>query len=155
MTNKKKITLTENQLIEIAKREEIQMQNKQEISKKIKQLLAETITAKEILNEAQKNKGKIMFSIGATILLEAQLTNNKNCKRALSDNSYQEDTIVETKKWLEKKEEQIKKQFKSINAELIEHQKKLTNYVNILKQIDSEKRKTIQKAKQSPPTLSK
>ena len=44
------------------------------------QLLNETITAKEILKEAKENKGKIMVSIGATVLIEAQITDNKTCK---------------------------------------------------------------------------
>ncbi|HPM85647.1 MAG: hypothetical protein PHY04_02485 [Candidatus ainarchaeum sp.] len=151
----KKITLNEQQLMQMAQKEEAQLQNKQALNERVSHLLSETITAKEILKEVKKNNGKILVSVGATVLIEAQITDNQNCKRALSDNSYKEDSIQETTKWLEKKEEQIKKQLQSIQTDLIKHQKTLSNYVSILKQIESEKNKAIQKAKQSPPTLSK
>ena len=151
----KKVALSEQQIMQMAQHEEAQLQNKQVLSERVSQLLNETITAKEILKEAKENKGKIMVSIGATVLIEAQITDNKTCKRALSDNSYKEDTIEETTKWLEKKEEQITKQLQTIQTELRGHQKNLTNYLSILKQIEAEKRKAIQNARQAPPTISK
>ncbi|MGI6589160.1 MAG: hypothetical protein ACOX1V_00655 [Candidatus Iainarchaeum sp.] len=151
----KKVALSEQQIMQMAQQEEAQLQNKQVLSERVSQLLNETITAKEILKEAKENKGKIMVSIGATVLIEAQITDNKTCKRALSDNSYKEDTIEETTKWLEKKEEQITKQLQTIQTELRGHQKNLTNYLSILKQIEAEKRKAIQNARQAPPTISK
>ena len=83
----KKVALSEQQIMQMAQQEEAQLQNKQVLSERVSQLLNETITAKEILKEAKENKGKIMVSIGATVLIEAQITDNKTCKRALSDNS--------------------------------------------------------------------
>ena len=151
----KKVALSEQQIMQMAQQEEAQLQNKQVLSERVSQLLNETITAKEILKEAKENKGKIMVSIGATVLIEAQITDNKTCKSAVCDNSYKEDTIEETTKWLEKKEEQITKQLQTIQTELRGHQKNLTNYLSILKQIEAEKRKAIQNARQAPPTISK
>lgn len=151
----KKVTVNENQLIQMAKNEETELHNKQALAQRITHMLAETITAKEILKEAQTNKGKIMLNIGATVLVEAQIINPEKCKRALSENAYKEDTSKDTLDWLSKKEEQIKKQLTKVQTDLVQHQKKLTDYVGILKQIETEKKKMAQKAKQSPPSLSK
>lgn len=151
----KKVTLNENQLIKMAQHEEAELHQKQTLMQRITHMLAETITAKEILKEAQTNKGKVMINVGATILIEAQITDTQKCKRALAENAYKEDTIEETLKWLNKKEEQIKKQLAKVQSDMSQNQKKLTSYVGILKQIETEKKKRIQKAKQAPPTLSK
>jgi prefoldin subunit 5 len=151
----KKVTLTENQIIQMAQHEENEMHNKQAMMQRISHMLGETITSKEILKEAKQNKGKVMINIGATVLIEAQITNTEKCKRALSDNSYKEDTFEETLNWLEKKEEQIKKQLAKVQTDISQHQSKLTTYLSLIKQVDIEKKKAVQKAKQAPPTLSK
>jgi len=152
---KKNVTVNEQQLMQMAKQEETALNQRQEMLEKIAHMLGETITAKEILTNAQTNKGKVMFNIGATILIEAQITNTEKCKRALSENAYKEDSIEETLKWLTKKEEQIKKQMNKVQSEMALGQNRLTNYIGLLRQVDTEKKKMIQKAKQSPPTLSK
>ena len=151
----KKISVNEHQLMQMAQQEESALNNKHAMFEKITHMLKETIIAKEILTTAQTNKGKVMFSIGATVLIEGQITNTEKCKRALSDNAYKEDTFEETIKWLTKKEEQIKQQTQKLQTEMNVSQKRLTNYIGLLKQIDAEKKKMMQAKKQAPPTLSK
>lgn len=151
----KGIKLTEDQLMQMAQQEDQNLHAKQALLERVGNLLGETVTAKEILKEIKSNNGKIMFNIGATVLIEAQITNKDTCKRALADNSYRNDSIEETLKWLEKKEEQIKKQISIVQDEMGASQKKLTDYVSLLKQIDAEKRKRIQMAKNAPLTISK
>ncbi len=154
-TPKKEVTVNEQQLMQMAQQEESALHNRQAMLEKIGHMLGETLTAKEILKEIKTNKGKIMFNIGATILIEGQVTNTEKCKRALAENAYKEDSVEETLNWLNKKEEQIKKQMTKVQAEMKAGQDRLTNYIGILKQIDAEKKKRILKAKQAPPTLSK
>ncbi len=151
----KKISVNEHQLMQMAQQEESALNNKHAMFERITNMLKETIIAKEILTNVQTNKGKIMFNIGATILLEGQITNTEKCKRALSDNAYKEDTFEETIKWLTKKEEQIKQQTQKLQNEMAASQKRLTDYIGLLKQIDAEKKKMMQAKKQAPPTLSK
>lgn len=151
----REIKLSEDQLMQMAKQEEAMFEQKQAALQKIGHMLSETLIAKEILKEAQKGEGKIMLNIGATILVEAKITNTEKCKRALSDNAYKEDSFEETLNWLTKKEEQIKKQFEKMQNETAQSQKKLSDYVGLIRQVEAEKKRMIQKAKQSPPTLSK
>jgi prefoldin subunit 5 len=150
-----KVTVNEQQLIQMAQKEESALNNRQEMLQKLSHMLGETITAKEILNSAQSNKGKIMFNIGATVLIEGQITNTEKCKRALSENSYKEDSFENTIVWLTSKEEQIKQQMSKLQAEQAQGQNKLTTYIGVLKQIDAEKKNRMQIKKQSPPTLSR
>jgi prefoldin subunit 5 len=151
----KKISVNEHQLMQMAQQEESTLNNKHAMFEKITHMLKETIIAKEILTTAQTNKGKVMFSIGATVLIEGQITNTEKCKRALADNAYKEDSFEETIKWLTKKEEQVKQQMQKLQTEMNASQNKLTNYIGLLKQIDVEKKKMLQIKKQSPPSLSK
>ena len=151
----KKITVNEQQLMQMAQQEETALNHKQATLERLAQMLGETITAKEILTNAQTNKGKIMFNIGATVLIEGQITNTEKCKRALAENAYKEDTFEGTITWLAKKEDQLKQQMKKIQTEMADGQNKLTNYISILKQVDAQKKKMIQIKKQAPPTLSK
>ena len=151
----KKISVNEHQLMQMAQQEEKNLNNKQEMFKKVAHMYGETITAKEILTNAQTNKGKIMFSIGATVLIEGQITNTEKCKRALAENAYKEDSFEKTIEWLTKKEEQIKKQMTKLQTEIMQGQNKLTDYIGLLKQIDVEKKKRIKANQQSPPMLSK
>jgi len=151
----KKITVNEQQLMQMAQKEEAVLNNKHAMLEKLTSMLRETITAKEILNTTQTNKGKIMFNIGATVLLEGQITNIEKCKRAIAENAYKEESFEETTKWLTKKEEQIKQQMQKVQSELVSTQNKLTNYIGLLKQVDAEKKKRAQVKKQAPPTLSK
>ena len=151
----KKISVNEHQLMQMAQQEESVLNNKHTMLEKLTHMLKETLIAKEILTNAQTNKGKVLFSIGATVLIEGQITNTEKCKRAIADNAYKEDSFEETIKWLNKKDDQLKEQMKKLQAEMSVAQNKLTNYIGLLKQIEVEKKKMIQKAKQAPPTLSK
>ena len=56
---------------------------------------------------------------------------------------------------MEKREEILKKQLSGLQKEYGEAQNRLTTIVGILKQIEAEKRKQIQKAKEQPITISK
>ena len=151
----KKVTVNEQELMQIAQQEESALNNRHSMLEKLATMLGETITAKEILLNAQTNKGKVMFSIGATILIEGQITNSEKCKRALSENSYKEDTFEGTIKWLTKKEEQLKQQMTKLQTEITAGQARLTEYIGLLRQLDAKKKNMLQIKKQAPPTLSR
>jgi len=138
---KKQVQLTEEQLIQIAQAEENELMNKKAIITKMAAILNETITTKETIQELKTAKGKLQIAIGATIIIEVNAENTKTCKRGFAENAYKEETMDETIEWLGKKEEQIKKQLAEVQKEAAASSTRLTNYVGILKQIESGKKK--------------
>jgi prefoldin subunit 5 len=151
----KQVKLSENQLIQMAQQEEQNLENKRETLERLSTLLRETIISKETLKELKEHKGKIMVSIGATILIEAEITNTERCKRGFSDRAYKEETITETIKWLEEREDKMKNQIETLSKEYAKTQQKYTSLIGILKQIEADKQKRREKIKQGPPLISK
>jgi len=151
-TNKQ---ITEAQLTQMARQEENSLLDKQAMLERISAVLNETITAKETLKEMQKSNGKILVSIGATVLIEAEAKEVKKCKRGFAENAYKEENTAETIEWLGKKEEQLKTQLTKLGQDYSETKQRFTSLVGVLKQIDSEKRKINEKIKQQPLIISK
>jgi len=73
MEKEKSVTVNENQLMQMAQQEERALMNLRSNLEKVGALYAEAITARETLKEIQKTEGKAMVSIGATILVEAEI----------------------------------------------------------------------------------
>lgn len=144
--------VTEEQLMQMAQAEDQNLQNKTALIEKLRQVLAETVTAKEVLNELKNAKGKMQVAIGATVLIEVEVSNTKTCKRGFAENGFKEESIEDTKKWLEGKEEKLKAQLQKLQIEAAGSDARLVEMVGLLKQIDTEKKKRIG---QKPLTISK
>ena len=144
--------INEQQLIQMAQNEEQNLNNKTNILEKLRNVLTETLTAKEALNELQKAKGKMQIAIGATILIEVEVANTKTCKRGFAENGFKEESISDTLEWLTTKEEKIKKQLETIAKDATASEARLNDMVGIIKQIEAEKKR---RQNQVPPTLSK
>ena len=155
MEKEKSVTLNENQLRQMAQQEENALMNLRANIEKVGALYGEAITARETLKEMQKSEGKAMVSIGATILVEAEIKNIKKCKRGFAENGYVEETTEETLKWLEKKEEVLKRQLEKLRQEYVTSERRLTEIIGILKQIEAEKKKVFEKSRQQPISISK
>lgn len=149
---KKSVQLTENQLLQMARQEENELANKKAILQQIGGILGETIMAKEALKELKNAKGKMLVSVGATILIEVGVENTKTVKRGISEDGYKEENIEDSIKWLEEKEAEIKKRYEKLQAETSQSNTRLTEIVGILKQIETEKKKA---ASRAPPMISK
>ncbi len=142
-----KTTINENELMQLIQREEQTLHAKQQQIERRAQLLGEVLTAKETLKELEKNKGKLLVSIGATILIEVQALENTKVKRGFSDTAYKDESTKETMEWLQKKEEQVKKQLEKLNSEYSQSEYKYNQLIGILKQIDAEKQRALTNAK--------
>jgi prefoldin subunit 5 len=152
---KTETSVSEKQLLQMAQQEEAILQNKQIMLERLSAVYRETIIAKEALEEMQKSKGKALVNLGATVLVEVEIKETTKCKRGISENSYKEETIPETIKWLTGREEKLKKQIEKLSQEYNEAEQKLTNMVGILKQIEAEKRKLHEQKRKAPITISK
>lgn len=155
MAEERQVSYTADQIMQMAQQEEAVLANKQALLERLSGILGETITAKETLKELQAGKGKILVNIGSAVLIEAQAADAEKCKRGFGEHVYKEETIKETIEWLSKKEEQLKKEVDRTAKEYTDSKSRLTALAGILKQVDAEKRKAIQKARQQPVTLSK
>ena len=153
--NDKTTEVTENQLVQMARQEETALMQKQGLLDKLAHYLRETTTAKETLKELQTTKGKMFIGIGATIMVEVEVTDTENCKRAFFENGYKDEKIKGTLEWLEKKEEVLRKQIERYSKEYAEAEGRLVQISGILKQMDAEKRKLMESARRQPPTISK
>lgn len=148
----KKIEISEAQLVQMAQNQEQQIAAQKELIERVGGALVETVTAKDILKEIQKHKGAINISVGATVLIEAEITNTKKCKRGIAENSYKEEEIAETIKWLEEKEKGLTTQVNAMQNEYAKMQGRLGDMVGILKQIEKEKKAAVTRG---VPTISK
>ncbi|MCX6802976.1 MAG: hypothetical protein NTY48_00195 [Candidatus Diapherotrites archaeon] len=149
---KKQAQISEQQLLQMAQREEQNLYSKQTVAAKATNILVETITAKEILKEMKTHKGKMNIAIGGTIMIEVAPIGTDKCKRGIGEQAYKEETIDETIKWLEEKEEQMKNHLNGVQKELAASEARLIEYTSVLKQIEQEKRSLMN---QMPPTISK
>jgi|GEM_PF-1083339 len=147
--------VSETQLVQMARQEEAILAQKHGLLEKISALLTESITAKETLEEIIKTKGKMFIGVGATVLVEVQVTDTENCKRAFTESGYKDEKIKGTIEWLAKKEEMLKKQFEKISREYAEAEGRMVQITGILKQIQAEKKKMYENSKKQPPTISK
>ncbi|VVB74395.1 Prefoldin subunit alpha [uncultured archaeon] len=148
-------TVSETQLIQMARQEDSILTKKREMLERLSGFLAELITAKDTLKEIRTNKGKVFIGIGATIMVEAQVTDTENCKRGFSENGFKDEKISETIEWLENKENSLKKQIEALSKEYSESEGRMVQINGILKQIQGEKRKMVENSKRAPPTISK
>ncbi len=151
----KPMTLTEEQIIQIARQEEQSARLKKEEMQNYLELVRESNKTKETLNEMKTTNGKVLINIGATIMIEVEAKQIKKCKRGFAGNVYVDEDIDETIKWLTTKENEFNVRFEKAKKEYAETEAKLTKYINILKQVEAEKVKHAQKKAKAPPTLSK
>jgi len=148
-------TVSETQLVQMARQEDSILTQKKAILEKLSGFYREITTSKDSLKEIQANKGKIFIGIGATIMVEAMVTDTENCKRGFTENGYKDEKINGTIEWLEKKEENIKKQIEIISKEYAESEGRMVQITGILKQIQGEKKKMVENSRRAPPTISK
>lgn len=136
----KQVSLNENQLIQMAQQEENSLNSKQQLMQKIAESLKETNGAIEALKEIKDHKGKILVKLGAGIFIETEVK-TETCKRSFSEDGYKEEKITESIKALEKRKENIELQANKLAKEIYDGQQRLSQIINILQQIDLEKRK--------------
>jgi prefoldin subunit 5 len=135
--------INEQQLIQIAQKEESTLQSQNDFLQNIKSILKETHNTIEGLKEIQKKPEKMFFNIGAGILIETQVNEFKKCKRLFSENGYKETTIEETIKWLEKRKTNLEQQAQKVQSEMMKTENNLKQIINAIKQIQIEKSKNI------------
>jgi len=151
----KKTKITEAQLMQMVKQEEQRAQIKQEEAQQYMHLINETKKAKETLTEMKKANGKVFINIGATIMVEVEVKEMKKCKRGFAEKIYIDENVDDTITWLNKKEEQFTKKLEIASKEYSEVKNKLANAVGLVRQVNAAKKKYAEKAKNSPPTISK
>jgi len=144
--------VSEAQIMQMAQQEERELMRKNSIMESVGALLREAVFAKETLEEMKNSSGKMLVSVGGTVLIEVSAANTKTCKRGFAENGYKEEKIEQTIAWLGKKEAQLKAQLEKLQKEVSVSSARLGDLVGILKQIDNEKRKSFAKR---PPMLSK
>jgi len=139
---------SEQQLIQMAQQEEQVINSKRNFLRKIVSIYHDSIRVIDSLEEMEKNPEKMYMNLGVGVLIEVEAKNKANCKRAFAENGYFEEKITQTLKWLEKKKENSKKQIENIEKSLTQSESKLNDIVNVLKQIDAEKKKQFNISKQ-------
>ncbi|MDD3083596.1 MAG: hypothetical protein PHP82_01085 [Candidatus ainarchaeum sp.] len=135
--------INEQQLIQIAQREERVLQTQQNFLQNLKNALKETHETIEGLKEIQKNEKNVFFRIGQGVLIEAEIKNKDKCKRIFSENGYKETKTEDTIKWLEKRKGNLEQQAQKVQTEIIKNEQKLVEIINMIKQIQQEKSKNI------------
>jgi len=83
----KETRLSESQIIQMARQEEQELAQKRALLERISALYNETLTTKEALKELIAAKGKMLVSLGATVLVEAEIVNNKTCRRGFANDA--------------------------------------------------------------------
>jgi len=81
------------------------------------------------------------MNLGSGVLVEVESKSNEKCKRAFAENGYLEEKIPQTIKWLEKMKENSTKQIQKIEQGLAKSEARLNELINVLKQIEAQKRK--------------
>jgi prefoldin subunit 5 len=135
--------INEQQLIQMAQKEEAIMNSQNNFLQNLKNALKEAHETIESLKEIQKKPGKIFFKIGPGVMIEGEIKNTEKCKRAFSENGFKEEKIVETIKWMEKRKGNLEQQAQKVQTDLIQTEQKLTQIINLIKQIQQEKSKNI------------
>lgn len=135
--------INEQQLIQLAQREESILQSQQNFLNNIQQSLQETYETIEGLKEINKNPKKTFFRIGSGVLIDVEIKNNKKCKRIFSENGYKETTIKDTIEWLEKRKKNLELQLQKVQKEIFTTTQKLNEIIQVIKQIQQEKSKNI------------
>lgn len=134
--------ISEKDLIQLLRQEQQNLALKEEQVERLIELLRETTIAKDILEEAKKNKsGKMQINIGASVLIEVEAKDITNCKRAFAEHGYIEETTQDTIKWLTDREESFKAQFEKAQGEYHSMRNKVEEIMGILKQVEAEKKK--------------
>lgn len=137
--------LTEQQLVQMAQQEEHQLNHKQQTLIKITEVIKETSGAMEALKEIKKQKGTYLVKLGAGIFIESEIKTDK-CKKSFAEDGYIDESIEETIKMLEKRKEELEKQAQKVNNDLIATEQRLSQMVNIIQQLQNEKRKNFSKS---------
>ena len=135
--------VSEQEIIQAARREEAIMQNQQTFLQNLKNALRETHETIEGLKEIQKKPQKVLFKIGTGVLVEAEIKNTEKCKRVFSENGYKEAKTEETIKWLENRKNNLEQQAQKVQADLYNTEQKLNAIINMARQIQEEKNKNI------------
>jgi prefoldin subunit 5 len=135
--------VNEQQLIQMAQKEEAIMNSQNNFLQNLKHALKEAHETIESLKEIQKKPGKIFFKLGPGVMIEGEIKNTEKCKRAFAENGFKEEKSVETIKWMEKRKGNLEQQAQKVQTDLIQTEQKLTQIINLIKQIQQEKSKNI------------
>lgn len=133
--------VSEQQLIQMAQQEEATLKSHKSFLRNVISVYRNNDRTISSLEEIKKNPEKMYINLGSGVLIEVEAKNKTNCKRAFAENGYLEEQITETLKWLEKQKENAKKQIDKIQQEVAKSEARLSDFVSILRQIETEKRK--------------
>ena len=131
MAEDKKISLNEEQLAQLFQLENQRFSTTQERLNALRNILAEMVNARDAVQaiaKSQKNN-KALIPIGAGVLVEAAIENNKTLLFSMAGNVAQKKTTKEIEEDLSKRIESVEK---SIEKENIEANRQAANLNNIL-----------------------
>jgi len=133
--------VSEQQIVQMAQQEEAVLKSQKSFLRKIISIRQDSNRTIDSLNELIKNPEKMYMNLGSGVLIEVEAKNKENCKRAFAENGYLEEKLPATIKWLEKRKENSQKQIERIEQDMAKTESKLNELINVLKQIDAQKRK--------------
>ena len=131
MTEEKKISLNEEQLAQLFQLENQRFSATQERISTLRSILVEMLNAREAvqaISKGQKNN-KALIPVGAGVLVEASLENNKTLLFSMAGGVAQKKTTQEIEAELSKRIESVEK---SIERENLEANRQAGNLNNIL-----------------------
>lgn len=119
MAEEKKISLNEEQLAQLFQLENQRFSTTQERLGALRNILSEMLNAREAvqaISKGQKNN-KALIPIGAGVLVETTLENNKTLLFSMAGNLAQKKTTKEIEEELSKRIESVEKSIEKENAE--------------------------------------
>ena len=135
--------INEEQLLQMVRQEEATLNDRQDFYAQLQGAAIDLVKTTESLKEIQKKPGKIMFKIGGGVLIEAEITNTETCKKAFSEKGYKKEKITDTITWLNKRATAVEEQMRKVQIEITESQQRYSQLISIMKQVDSQIRKSI------------
>jgi prefoldin subunit 5 len=133
--------LSENQLMQMAQREEAELANRRAMLGKMLEAIRETANAIDSMKEIQGGAGKVLVRLGSGIFVEAQILDRERCKRSFAEDGYMEEKISDSVEWLSTRLAGMEKQASKQREDMIGSEIRLNEIVGIIKQIQAEKKK--------------
>jgi len=132
--------LSQQQLIQMAQQEENVLAEKKAMLAQMYEIMKDSRSAIDSLKEIQAGAGKVLLRLGGGVLVEAEIKNNKTCKKSISEDGYAETDIPYALNWLEERLKTLEGNANRVREDAIKSEGRIEEIVTVLKQIENAKK---------------